>query len=438
VALDLGLPGANNADYPITRIPVDKEQVCTRANPLAVTPQDGILFLDGSRGYNGKGSTIPPGSGSQDPVDSRRLATDEIGQEFTPAGSDGPFQLRRRDRVTLPPIEGASPPTPAFQPDAVYSPDGYFIGNFPTNSAATSSRGASNAPGPGFGSQLTDALNTAGKRAVPVLTRVGNFIGDNLTTPAEGASPLGPLLRDPTVPNLPGDETQGLFSDKPERRLSRRIVNPSASASQATPDDGASFSDRFGNRTSPPESIAPFNPNLAAAPPEPRRPLGIFSGKPMPVWTVPPPLGGLSNNSNTSTNWYTALGGNFLPTAGGANDRRDAREPQESQGPLSLNDAYLEYVARLNRNKPEASTFDPSAPTAPFDASDPSAFSGGLLGRYVALAGLDPENLNLPALPPLDDEQEQANLQALDAKLSSAGDIRDAVALYKAREASRR
>jgi hypothetical protein len=54
------------------------------------------------------------------------------------------------------------------------------------------------------------------------------------------------------------------------------------------------------------------------------------------------------------------------------------------------------------------------------------------------LAGLDPENLNLPALPPLDDEQEQANLQALDAKLSSTGNIRDAVALCKAREASRR
>jgi hypothetical protein len=197
VALDLGLPGANNADYPITRIPVDKEQVCTRANPLAVTPEDGILFLDGSRGYNGKGSTIPPGSGSQDPVDSRRLATDEIGQVFTPAGSDGPFQLRRRD------------------------------------------------------------------------------------------SPLGPLLRDPTVPNSPGDETQGILSDKPERRLSRRIVNPSASASQATepamplspsnevrsPDNRVSFGDRFGNWTSPPESIAPFNPNLAVAPPESSRPL---------------------------------------------------------------------------------------------------------------------------------------------------------------------
>jgi len=304
----------------------------------------------------------------------------------------------------------------------------------------------------GFGSQLTDALNTAGKRAVPVLTRVGKLVGDSLITPAEGASPLGLPLRDPTAPILPGDETQGIFSDKPERRLSRRIVNPSASASQATapamplspsnevrsPDDRAFFGDRFGNWTSPSESIAPFNPDSTAAPPEPGRPLGIFSGKPMPEWTVPPPLGGLSNNSNTSTNWYTTLGGNFLPPAGGANDRRDPPEPQESQGPLSLNDAYLEYVARLNRNKPQASTLDPTAPPAPFDASDPNAFSGGLLGRYVALGGLDPENLNLPALPPLDDEQEQANLQALDAKLSRTGDIRDALALYKARKASRR
>jgi hypothetical protein len=52
VALELGLPGANNADHLISKIPVDREQVCTTDNSRAVTPQDGVLFLDGSRGYN--------------------------------------------------------------------------------------------------------------------------------------------------------------------------------------------------------------------------------------------------------------------------------------------------------------------------------------------------------------------------------------------------
>jgi hypothetical protein len=91
---------------------------------------------------------------------------------------------------------------------------------------------------------------------------------------------------------------------------------------------------------------------------------------------------------------------------------------------------------------------DSAAPTAPpmidagvlappIDSTDHSNYSGGLLGRYLALAGLDPQNPNQPAPPSPDDEQEQANLRELDARLSSTGDIRDAVALYKARIASR-
>jgi hypothetical protein len=50
-----------------------------------------------------------------------------------------------------------------------------------------------------------------------------------------------------------------------------------------------------------------------------------------------------------------------------------------------------------------------------------------------ARAGIDP---NQPASP--DDEQEQAGLQALEAKLLSSGNIRDAVALYNARKSGRR
>jgi hypothetical protein len=76
----------------------------------------------------------------------------------------------------------------------------------------------------------------------------------------------------------------------------------------------------------------------------------------------------------------------------------------------------------------------PAAPLAPSD--DPDFSGGGLLGRLAAFAGIDPPNPNQPV--PLDDEQEQADIRALDAKLSSSGNIRDAVALYNAIKSSRR
>jgi hypothetical protein len=351
--------------------------------------------------------------------------------------------------LASPSLKGTPPATPAFQPDAVYSPDGNFIGNFPTDSAATSLRGAANASGRGLGSQVAEELSAPEKSGVPVLTRVGKYIGDSLITPAGRVSPSGPPLRDPTAPNLPGDETLGIISDKPERRLGRRIVNPSpASASQATvpampfvpsneglsPDDRAFFSDRFGNWTSS-GGITQRNPSLPVPSPDPDRPLGIFSGKPMPLWTTPPPLGGLLDNSNAAgnngRNWFTALAGNSFSPTGGSGDTRSSPtpEPQQSQGPaLPYIQEYLQYLNQMNGNNPRASVFDTGMPAAPFDVFDPTPFSGGLPGRLAAVAGIDPQNSNQFAPPPLDDEQGQADLRALDARLSNSGDIRDAVA----------
>jgi hypothetical protein len=304
-----------------------------------------------------------------------------------------------------------------------------------------------------------DRNNHAVESAVPVLTRIGKHIGDSLMPTAQAAPLRGPLSPSP-APNLPSDETQGTVSNQPERRLGRRIVNPSpASASHATvpampfvpsnevlsPDDRASFSDRFGNWTSSPDDITRRNPNLPVPPPEPGRPLGIFSGKPMPLWTTPPPLGGLLDNSsaagNDDRNWFTALAGNSFSRTGGSGDTRSSPtpEPQQSHGPAPpYIQEYLQYLNQLNGNHPRASAFDPSVPAAPFDVSDPTPFSGGLPGRLAAVAGIDPQNPNQFAPPPLDDEQQQADLRALDARLSSSGDIRDAVALYNARKSSRR
>jgi hypothetical protein len=68
VAADLGLPGPDNADFPITEVPIDREQACTFNNIQGNTPRDGVLFLDGSRGSNGLGSaSTRRRSGSIDP-----------------------------------------------------------------------------------------------------------------------------------------------------------------------------------------------------------------------------------------------------------------------------------------------------------------------------------------------------------------------------------
>jgi hypothetical protein len=123
----------------------------------------------------------------------------------------------------------------------------------------------------------------------------------------------------------------------------------------------------------------------------------------MPLWTTPLPLGTLLDNSNAGNNndWFATSGG------------------------LSRDD-----------NKLRAPVFNASAPASPIDPSDNPNFSGGLLGRLVAPAGIAPQNLDQPAPP--DDEREQADMTALDARLASSGNIRDAVALYNARKSSRR
>jgi hypothetical protein len=152
-------------------------------------------------------------------------------------------------------------------------------------------------------------------------------------------------------------------------------------------------------------------------------------GKPMPSWITPLPLGGLLNNSNASGNndWFNFLAGLALQ-----NPTRSAPLPPQSGGKPERS------LGRRIVDPSQASAVDTRAPAAPLAPSDDPNFSGGLLGRFAALAGVDPQNPNQPAPPPLDDEQEQADMRALDARLSRSGNIRDAVALYNARKSSRR
>jgi hypothetical protein len=159
--------------------------------------------------------------------------------------------------------------------------------------------------------------------------------------------------------------------------------------------------------------------------PEPGRPLGIFTGKPMPSWTVPPPLGGLRNNSSAAGN---NDGFNLLA-------RLVSRSSTPLEPPPQTGDSIPERrLARATRSTSPAPAYDPIA-AAPLVPSDDANYTGGLLGMFAGKPGIDPQDPNQPAPP--DDEQEQAKLQALQDKLTRTGSINDAWELYKARLASR-
>jgi hypothetical protein len=144
-------------------------------------------------------------------------------------------------------------------------------------------------------------------------------------------------------------------------------TSPAISAGPS--DSRSSWGDRFGNPTSSPDGITPRNSNLPVSPLETERPLGIFSGKPMPRRPTPPPIFDTRNNSNAASdqNRFTTLG-----------DLRDG-------------------------GKPQASVIGAGAPAATLVPSDDSSFAGGLLGRMAALLGVDPQNPDQLAPPPEDD-----------------------------------
>jgi hypothetical protein len=114
----------------------------------------------------------------------------------------------------------------------------------------------------------------------------------------------------------------------------------------------------------------------AAPPPVPNRRISLSNG----------------NDSNSPSN---GTGTTFGPPI---------TAPSDSQRPLSLNDAYLEYLKRLNASQPQALALEPSAPSPPLAPPDDSSFSGGLPGRLAALLGVDPQNPDQPAPPPSDDD----------------------------------
>ena len=160
--------------------------------------------------------------------------------------------------------------------------------------------------------------------------------------------------------------------------------------------------------------------------PEPDGPLGIFSGKPMSLSRLPPSVWSLPDNPDASGD-----GNSFNFLAGLA-----FQNPTQPAPPLQTDSKPVRSLGRGIVNQPPASMADTRALAVPLAPSDDPNFSGGLLGRLGAPVGIDPQNPNQP-VPPPDDEREQADLQALDKRLSNSGNIRDAVALYNARKSRR-
>jgi hypothetical protein len=291
--------------------------------------------------------------------------------------------------------------------------------------------------------------------------------------------PVDPMKYEGRAPHNP---LQRLLLPQTDSRPAPRLVRVNGLTPQALPamstassDNRSSWGDRFGNGISFPQDIPPLNPNLPMPPPENEGPIGIVSGKPMPRWPIPPPIFDTRDNSGTAAgNWLTSallrdssvsqpssldtngsqasLAPNGQDSATTApSDRSDNFAPlttssQNSQGPLTLNEAYQQYRRRLDASQSPALAFEPSAPAVPsnpssiaqapddggpltlmeayqqyrkrLDASQPQApafdagaplvpsddpiFSGGLVGRLTALMRQYPEMYGSP--PQEDDE----------------------------------
>ena len=256
------------------------------------------------------------------------------------------------------------------------------------------------------------------------------------------ALPVNPMKYEDLTPLSPAQPTSLPQIDSiPVRRLVRLNSSTSLVMPVVSSDGRNSWGDRFGSAISFSDAATPRNPNLSMPPPEAEGPLGLVSGKPMRL--IPLPIFNTRDNSNAASgqNWFTTLGGllrdggkpqasaidagtpavpfvsdrqntfgNGSDATSPSSDPGDALAPptsgpQNPQRPLSLNDAYLEYLKRLNASQLlPASAADSSAPAAPLVPSDDANFSGGLLGRLMAVAGVDPLNANQLAPPPQDDE----------------------------------
>jgi hypothetical protein len=231
---------------------------------------------------------------------------------------------------------------------------------------------ATNDTPPSAPRQTINELRVMSKPAVPVFAK---FVGGRLISPAEAASPAGPPLQGPMVSNPPSEKSA--------------FGNRSENAPVAPPPD----SYRQLRRVS--SAFAGIAPNEAPPPPERAPLLGIVSGMPMSFSPFPLPFSGPRDNSDQPGN------GNLFDFLAGLAPRNPSPAPPAPD----TGGTPVRSLGRSIAGQPQASVFDMGAPAAPLAPSEDANFSGGLLGRLTALAGLDPQNLKQPAPPPPLDDQ---------------------------------
>jgi hypothetical protein len=262
---------------------------------------------------------------------------------------------------------------------------------------------------PGFDKRLTNPLNETARHSsaptIPVApvnvfpAEVSRQFGSWISSPAGSAQPKPDLPA--WVPDVGGGPD--VLDRQPQRFLVKRVVGrpeaanfdrgaaavPFVPANEDISHSQNPFADRFGNWTSSPAGITPRNPHLPLPPAEPDRPLGIFSGQPMPLWTTPLPLDRISNNRSGASN--SGRGRTATPGFGSEN----IAPPPQTDG-----NNPIRYLSRRIVNQPQTPAFDTSLPVVPSVPLDDRNFSGGLAGRIAALAGIDPDNPDQPAPPP--------------------------------------
>ena len=129
---------------------------------------------------------------------------------------------------------------------------------------------------------------------------LGKYFDTSPKPDAASAQAARPSLSNPGAPPFPADEAES-GDVAPVRKLGRRVVNlSSAPASAGAPplagDPQDSFDDRFGSWTTSAVGAAPRAPNRVPSSPV----LGVFSGKPMRDFPVPPPIWGMEDKSSTA------------------------------------------------------------------------------------------------------------------------------------------
>ncbi len=338
------------------------------------------------------------------------------------------------------PEKGALPATPAFRPDAVYSPDGYFIGNFPQTSGGVSPDVSSPDRQQSFADRFGRwGSSPAGVAPVPAPdspasfdNRFGNWgsapVGGSGETHSPGLRELQKHGRsaapdDPTRASRPVSEFNALGQGVarllygPDRLVGNSSVAPAAAVSPAAttaagptapvlPNAESAFSGRSENASGGPRPDNNFRrlsrwdssalPGVTPPPPmpapEPGPPLGIVSGKSMSQWPLPPQVFGLPDTSNASGNsdWF-----DFLAGMGSLNSMSPAPAPDGSKP--------VRYLSRRVVDPSRAPAADSREPAPPLAPSDSPNYVGGLAGRIAALAGIDLQHPTQFAPPPLDD-----------------------------------